>query len=65
MFSTEKSMNTFGSLQTVHFDKVGKFYKYYSGKFSSEADARANIKNAQEQGFTGAFLVRFKDGEKL
>jgi hypothetical protein len=65
VFSTEKSMNTFGSLQAVHFDKVGKFYKYYSGKFSSEADARANIKNAQEQGFTGAFLVRFKDGKKL
>jgi hypothetical protein len=65
VFSTEKSMNTFGSLQAVHFDKVGDFYKYYSGKFSSEADARANIKNAQEQGFTGAFLVRFKDGKKL
>ena len=65
VFSTEKSMNTFGSLQAVHFDKVGKYYKYYSGKFSSEADARANIKNAQEQGFTGAFLVRFKDGKKL
>jgi len=65
VFSTEKSMNTFGSLQAVHFDKVGKYYKYYSGKFSSEADARANINKAQEQGFTGAFLVRFKDGKKI
>lgn len=65
VFSTEKSMNTFGSLQAVHFNKVGKYYKYYSGKFSSEADARVNIKKAQEKGFTGAFLVRFKDGKKL
>lgn len=65
VFSTEKSMNTFGSLQAVHFNKVGKYYKYYSGKFSSESDARVNIKKAQEQGFTGAFLVRFKDGKKL
>jgi len=40
-------------------------YKYYSGKFTSEYEARSYIEKARAKGFTGAFLVRFKDGKRL
>lgn len=64
-YSSEKSSSIFGSLPDIHFVKTGKVYKYYSGKFTNEADARSVIPQAKAQGFTGAFLVRFKDGKRL
>ncbi len=65
VFSNEKDLEIFGDLPEVHFVKVGKLYKYYSGKFTSEYEARSNIEKAKSNGFTGAFLVRFKDGNKI
>ena len=65
VFSTEKDLEVFGDLPEVHFIKVGNLYKYYSGKFTSEYEARSNIEKAQSNGFTGAFLVRFKDGKRI
>lgn len=64
-YSSEKSQSIFGSLPDVHFIKSGKVFKYYSGKFSSESEARAVIADAKAQGFSGAFLVRFKDGKRI
>jgi len=65
VFSKEKDMEVFGDLPEVHFIKVGNLYKYYSGKFTSEYEARSNIEEARLNGFKGAFLVRFKDGKRL
>ncbi len=65
VFSTEKDLEVFGSLPDVHYIKVGTLYKYYSGKFTSEYEARSYIEKARAKGFTGAFLVRFKDGKRL
>lgn len=65
VFSNEKEMNVFGDLPEVHFDKVGKFYKYYSGKYGSESEARQNVRKAKSSGFPGAFLVSFKDGKRI
>lgn len=64
-YSSEKPNSLFGTLPDIHFVKTGKVYKYYSGKFTNEADARAVIPQAKAQGFTGAFLVRFKDGKRI
>jgi hypothetical protein len=64
-YSSEKPKSTFGNLPEIHFVKTGKIYKYYSGKFTNEADARVVIPEAKAQGFTGAFLVRFKDGKRI
>ena len=65
VFSTEKDLEVFGNLPEIHFIKVGNLYKYYCGKFTSEYEARAYIDKARANGFTGAFLVRFKDGKRL
>ena len=65
VFSTEKEIGIFGDLPDVHFVKVGNLYKYYSGKYSSEYEARSNIDTARKNGFTGAFLVKFKEGKKI
>ncbi len=65
VFSKEKDIEVFGNLPEVHFIKVGNLYKYYSGKFTSEYEARSNIDKARLNGFSGAFLVRFKDGKRL
>ena len=65
VFSTEKSMSVFGDLPEVHHIMVGKLFKYYSGNFSSEFEARSVIEKARANGFPGAFLVRFKDGKRI
>lgn len=65
VFSSEKEKSVFGSLPAVHYEMVGKLYKYYSGNFSSEYEARDNIEKAKQAGFSGAFLVRFKNGKRL
>jgi hypothetical protein len=65
VFSREKDLEIFGNLPEVHFVKAGNLYKYYSGKYTSEYEARSNIDAAKNNGFTGAFLVKFKDGNKL
>lgn len=65
VFSTEKELEVFGNLPEIHFIKVGNLYKYYCGKFTSEYEARSYIEKARANGFTGAFLVRFKDGKRL
>ena len=64
-YSSEKPSSVFGNLPDIHFIKVGKIFKYYSGKFTNEAGARAVIPEAKAQGFKGAFLVRFKDGKRI
>lgn len=64
-YSSEKSSSLFGTLPDIHFLKSGKVYKYYSGNFTNEADARSVIPQAKAQGFKGAFLVRFKDGKRI
>lgn len=65
VFSSEKDLSLFGDLPDVHFIKVGKFYKYYSGKYPSEDEARKNVLKAKSSGFPGAFIVPFKDGKRI
>ena len=65
VFSIQKELAIFGNLPEVHFIKVGNLYKYYAGKFASEYEARSTIEQAKASGFSGAFLVRFKDGQRL
>lgn len=65
VFSEEKPSAVFGDLPDVHYVMVGKLYKYFSGKFSSEYEARSAIEKAKKNGFPGAFLVKFKDGKRI
>lgn len=60
VFSAEKELSVFKDLPEVHFTIVNGFYKYFSGKFNSEEEARKIIPQAKAKGFKGAFLVRVK-----
>ena len=64
-YSIEKPSTVFGNLPDIHYIKIGNVFKYYSGKFTNEADARAIIPQAKAKGFKGAFLVRFKNGKRI
>ncbi|WP_439185499.1 hypothetical protein [Carboxylicivirga taeanensis] len=39
--------------------------KYFAGEYSSYADAQKDIKQVQAAGFSGAFIVVFKDGKQI
>lgn len=64
-FSKEKPKSLFQDLPDVHFEMVNNLYKYYSGNFKTEEEARKNVARAKEIGFPGAFLVKFKNGKRI
>jgi hypothetical protein len=64
-FSKEKPANSFGDLPNVHFEKINNLYKYYSGSFTDEKAAKELIEKAKNSGYPGAFIVRFKNGQRL
>lgn len=61
VFSMKKSKDVFKGLPDVHFKKVNGVYKYYSGKFTHEIDARENLISAKSKGFSGAFVVEVEE----
>jgi hypothetical protein len=64
-FSKEKPSSSFGDLPNVHFEKVNNLFKYYSGNFTDEKAARELMEKAKNSGYPGAFMVRFKNGQRL
>lgn len=61
---TTKSYN-FKGLKNVQRIKVGSFYKYYYGVTASYKSALKSQKKAKQKGYTSAFIVAFKNGEKV
>ena len=59
-----KSYN-FKGLKNVTRVKVGAFYKYYYGTTVSFSDVKKALKTAKRKGYTSAFIVAFKNGEKV
>ncbi len=59
-----KSYN-FKGLSNVQRVKVGSYYKYYFGVTSSYKEALQSLKTAKRKGYTSAFMVAFKNGEKV
>ncbi len=59
-----KSYN-FKGLTDVQRVKVGAFYKYYYGVTSSYKQAKSSLKKAKAKGYKSAFIVAFKNGEKV
>ena len=56
-FRIEKSLSFFEGLPNVSFKKVGDLYKYYTGAFENEEEAREMIVQVENKGYQGAFLV--------
>jgi len=59
-----KSYN-FKGLKNVERAKVGSSYKYYYGNTSNYSEIEKLKKIAQSKGFKTAFIVAFKNGEKI
>ena len=59
-----KSYN-FKGLKDVQSVKVGRYYKYYYGVSSLYKNALKSLKIAKEKGYKSAFIVAFKNGEKV
>ncbi len=59
-----KSYN-FKGLKNVQRIKIGGYYKYYYGVTSSYKAALKSLKVAKQKGYKSAFMVAFKNGEKI
>lgn len=55
----------FKGLKNVERAKVGSSYKYYYGNTSNYSEIEKLKKIAQSKGFKTAFIVAFKNGEKI
>jgi len=55
----------FKGLKEVVRQKEGKIYRYYYGSTPDYQTAKKLQTTARKKGFKGAFLVAFKDGEKV
>ncbi len=55
----------FKNLKKVQVAKVGAYYKYYYGNSSKYKGVLKALKIAKEKGYSSAFIVAFKSGEKI
>ena len=61
---TTKPYN-FKGLKSIERVKVGTFYKYYYGNSSKYTNVEKSLKTAKKKGYNTAFIVAFKNGEKI
>lgn len=59
-----KSYN-FKGLKNIERVKIGDNYKYYLGKTSNFEEIKVLHKQAKSKGYTSAFIVAFKNGQKV
>lgn len=59
-----KSYN-FKGLKNIQRVLVGSYYKYYYGVTSSYKQALKSLSMAKEKGYSSAFIVAFRNGEKV
>jgi N-acetylmuramoyl-L-alanine amidase len=59
-----KSYN-FKGLKNVQRVKVGNYYKYYYGNTTNYKEVLKSFKTAKQKGYTSAFIVAFKNGDKI
>ncbi len=59
-----KSYN-FKGLKGIKRVKVGNSYKYYLGETYSFDQSKDYLQQAKKKGYTDAFIVAFKDGQKI
>jgi len=55
----------FNGLNNIERVKIGKNYKYYLGKTSNYTEIKELQQLAKSKGYTDAFILAFKNGEKI
>ncbi|MFP5471596.1 MAG: N-acetylmuramoyl-L-alanine amidase, partial [Bacteroidia bacterium] len=61
----ETKPSNFKGLENVLIEKDGKYYKYYIGNFYTFAETEEKKKLAVEKGYTTAFIVAYRNGERV
>ncbi|MFA7444452.1 MAG: N-acetylmuramoyl-L-alanine amidase [Flavobacteriaceae bacterium] len=61
----ETKPQNFNGLDTITKTKDGSLYRYYYGETNSHETAQKLLKEAKDKGYTTAFIVTFKDGERV
>ncbi|WP_339834350.1 N-acetylmuramoyl-L-alanine amidase [uncultured Flavobacterium sp.] len=61
----ETSPSNFKGLKNVTKEKGAVIYKYFYEEAKSYDEAKKNLEVAKEKGFDSAFIVAFKNGEKI
>ena len=59
-----KSYN-FKGLRDIERTKVGRSYKYYFGNTSNYQSVKEALKKVKSKGYTSAFIVAYKNGERI
>lgn len=57
--------NNFNGLNTISIEDDGKIIKYFYGNTNKYAEAKKLLDEAKEKGYTSAFIVAYKNGQKL
>ncbi len=52
-------------INKVYMYRSGRYYKYCTGEFSSEADANAFKNTLRQKGMRDAFVAKFKNGKRV
>lgn len=55
----------FKGLKNINRKKVGSYYKYYYEKTSEYQSVKKALAKAKEKGYKSAFIVAFKNGQKI
>lgn len=61
----ETSPSNFKGLKNVSKEKGSVIFKYYYEEASSYEEAKKNLEEAKQKGFDSAFIVAFKNGDKI
>lgn len=60
-----KSDKVYKQFKDIDFEKVGGFVKYVCGPYSDYSSALTNAKKAKKNGYKDAFVVVYKNGDRL
>jgi len=65
-FQRKLSQNVFNELQDLVYVKgEDNLYRYYTGAFTDKSNAAMHKVNMSTDGYNGAFIVAFKDGDRI
>lgn len=57
--------SNFNGLNAISIEDDGKIIKYFYGNTNKYAEAKKLLDDAKEKGYTSAFIVAYKNGQKL
>lgn len=60
-----KSDKVYKQFKDIDFEKANGFIKYVCGPYSDYSTALSNVKKAKKNGYKDAFVVVYKNGERL